>query len=166
MVMGFSGPIHQVGPTEIIGINDAEVAASEYSNTVDFTMDPRANGNGVSGEILSIGMVSGESGSGDPQKPAFDLYIFDEDPNTSAGDSVLAAEAAEHNTLVAVVPFSSADWFSDTVGGFCYRQIAVPFQVVTKLYVVMRPAAGSTAINSSTGDDEFLKVTFWYRRDS
>ena len=163
MVMGFSGPIHQVGPTEIIGINDAEVAASEYSNTVDFTMDPRANGNGVSGEILSIGMVSIGS---TVQQPAFDLYIFDEDPNTSAGDSVLAAEAAEHNTLVAVVPFSSADWFSDTVGGFCYRQIAVPFQVVTKLYVVMRPAAGSTAINSSTGDDEFLKVTFWYRRDS
>jgi len=163
MVMGFSGPIHQVGPTEIIGINDAEVAASEYSNTVDFTMDPRANGNGVSGEILSIGMVSIGS---TVQQPAFDLYIFDEDPDVSAGDSALVADAVEHLTLVAVVPFSSADWFSDASGGFCYRQIAVPFQVVTKLYVVMRPAAGSTAINNSGGDDESFKVTFWYRRDS
>jgi len=163
MVMGFSGPIHQVGPTEIIGADDAEVAASEYSNTVDFTMDPRANGNGVSGEILSIGMVSIGS---TVQQPAFDLYIFDEDPDVSAGDSALVADAVEHLTLVAVVPFSSADWFSDASGGFCYRQIAVPFQVVTKLYVVMRPAAGSTAINSSGGDDESFKVTFWYRRDS
>jgi len=163
MVMGFSGPIHQVGPTEIIGINDAEVAASEYSNTVDFTMDPRANGNGVSGEILSIGMVSIGS---TVQQPAFDLYIFDEDPDVSAGDSALVADAVEHLTLVAVVPFSSADWFSDASGGFCYRQIAVPFQVVTKLYVVMRPAAGSTAINNSEGDNESFKVTFWYRRDS
>jgi len=163
MVMGFSGPIHQVGPTEIIGADDAEVAASEYSNTVDFTMDPRANGNGVSGEILSIGMVSIGS---TVQQPAFDLYIFDEDPDVSAGDSALVADAVEHLTLVAVVPFSSADWFSDASGGFCYRQIAVPFQVVTKLYVVMRPAAGSTAINNSGGDDESFKVTFWYRRDS
>ena len=164
MVMGFEGPIHKVGPTQIIGV-DEQVDASDYSATADLQVSNPST-SVASGEILAISLVSYEAGSGAVQTPAGDIYLFDTDPDTTAGDTALTAAGAEHLTLIAVVNVTSREWFSDSVGGFCYKSVALPFHGVGKVYAVFRPSAGATSINDGGGDEERFDIQFWYRRDS
>jgi len=164
MVMGFEGPIHKAGPTQIIGVNE-QVDASDYSSTADLQVSNPST-SVASGEILAISLVSYTTGSGAAQTPAGDIYLFDTDPDTTSGSTALTAAGAEHLTLIAVVNMTSNEWFSDSVGGFCYKSVALPFHGVSKVYAVFRPSAGATSINDGGGDDERFDIQFWYRRDS
>jgi len=159
--------IYETGITALIGADDTAVSAQDYSATADVTMTTeRARGAGVSGEILSFLLVASESGTGAILTPAGWIYIFDADPNTTSGDTALAAAGAEHKTIVGMIRIEQGDWDEDANGAAAYNAIAIPFHEVTTLHVVFRPDAGETEINSAAGDDEMFDFNFWYRRDT
>ena len=155
-------PIYETGITALIGKDDTAVTAQDYSATADITLTAA----GITGEILSFLLVSSETSGGAILEPAGWVYIFDADPNTTSGDTSLAAAGAEHKTIVGMIRIDTDEWDADAAGGAVYKQVAIPFHALTTLYVVFRPDAGSTEINSAAGDDEMFDFNMWYRRDS
>ena len=153
----------EAGVTALIGKDDAEITAGEYTNTADFALSADLD---ESGEILSVLLVSSESGSGAVQTPAGVLYFFDADPDTSAGDTALVAAGVEHKTLLGFVTINSTDWVSDASGGAAFKAVSIPFHITATIYAVFQTAVGAGAINSAVGDDEMIDLNFWYRRDS
>ena len=162
-------PMLEGGLTEIIDKDDAEVAAQEYSNSVEVTLDqinPTADIEYHSGEILYMNLYASELGSGAVLSTAGKMFVFDFDPSISAGEDAMAAAGANHKLALGFVKFASTDWDADANGAIARKTCAIPFHPVKKLYFCFRPDAGETAINSAAGDDEELHFNFWYRRDS
>lgn len=153
------------GVTELVG-PDESLENSKYSASVGVTLD--AGDDGFSGEIVSVAIISYETGSGAVQKPQGKLYIFDADPALSANSASLAAAGAEHKTAIGFISISSSDWDSDANGAVAYAQVAVPFHKVKTLYFSFRLNSAETDINEPTtggGDDEHIDFNFWYRRE-
>ena len=154
--------ITEVGITALIGINDTEVSISgDYSNTADLSL-----GGTYSGEILSVLLVSSETGSGAVQTGKGIVFFFDADPNVAAGDTALAAAGAEHKTVLGMVAIEAADWDSDSNGGSVFKTVALPFHALATIYAVYRNTDASAVWNSAVGDDEMLDINVWFRRDS
>jgi hypothetical protein len=159
-VVSLNGLI-EAGLTELIGPDDAAITAGEYTNTADFALSADLD---ESGEILSVLLVSTESGIGAVQTPAGTLLFFDADPNTSAGDTSLTA--AEWQSLIGFVTINTTDWVSDGSGAAAFKATSIPFHICSTLFVVFTTATGSDAINAGAPDNEELDLNFWYRRDS
>ena len=152
----------ETGITQIIGINDTEVSISgDYSSTADLAL-----GGTYSGEILGFQLTSLESGSGAIQTGVGVVYFFDADPNTTSGDTALAAAGAEHNTIIGITHIAAADWDSDANGGVVHKTVAIPFHALATIYCVYRNTDGTAVWNSAAGDDERLNINMWFRRDS
>ncbi len=158
--------IIETGIQQIIGINDAEVAQDEYSSTADLSL-----GGTFSGEILGFILSSLESGSASPdtsgvQEGAGTVYFFDADPNTTSGDTTLAAAGAEHNTIIGIVKIAAADWDSDANGAVVHKTVAIPFHGIATIFCVYRNTDSVALWNTVAGDDERLNINMWFRRDS
>jgi hypothetical protein len=153
-------PIAGSGLTELIG-KDEQVDQNEYSASV--ALDVGIDDLPSSGEILSLVLVSIETGSGAVLTPAGNLILLDADPEAAAGDTALSA--AEWQTVLGIVTIEAADWISDTGGAAVFKQIAIPFHHLTSLYAVW-DHTDATSYNDAAGDDEELHLNLWYRRDS
>ena len=152
----------EVGITALIGPDDAEIAAGgELSNTADLALTTT-----LSGEIVSVLLVSYETGSGAVQFGRGRILFFDADPNTSAGDSDLAAAGAEYLTILGIVDIEKGDWDSDATGAAVFKSVAIPFHAIGTVYAVYRNTDGSAVWNSAVGDNEELDINIWYRRES
>ena len=152
----------EVGITSLIGINDTEMSAGgDYSNTADLSL-----GGTFSGEILSVLLVSSETGAGTIQTGRGVVFFFDADPNVVAGDTDLAAAGAEHKTIIGMVKIEAGDWDSDANGASVMATVAIPFHAIGTVYAVYRNTDGSAVWNLNTDDDELLDINVWFRRDS
>ena len=94
------------------------------------------------------------------------VYFFDADPNTTSGDTALAAAGAEHNTIIGITHIAAADWDSDANGGVVHKTVAIPFHALATIYCVYRNTDGTAVWNSDAADDERLNINMWFRRDS
>jgi len=152
--------IAEAGATELIDKDDAEVAQNEFGKSVAVSL-----GGTYSGEILSWIVVQTELGSGAILSDlAGELWVFDADPGISAGDADITA--AEAQTLIGVIAVSNSNLIAEGVAGVVFiPDKPMPFHALATLYIAFR-SSGSTAINSSAGDDEEVHLNFWYRRDS
>ncbi len=153
--------IIETGIQQIIGINDAAMTQNEYSSTADLSL-----GGTFSGEILGFILSSLESGSGAVQEGTGTVYFFDADPNTTSGDTDLAAAGAEHNTVIGIVKIAAADWDSDANGAVVHKTVALPFHALATIFCVYRTTDPVALWNSAAGDDERLNINMWFRRDS
>lgn len=146
---------------ELVGI-DEQLAASAYCGSVEIPID--VNGQ-ASGEILSVALIARESGSGAVLASQGKLYLFDADPAIALGATALAADGAEHRTIVGVQAFATADWVTDTNGAVAFKQVAWPFARRKSLWAAFFLNAAETTINSAAGDDEILELRLHWRRD-
>lgn len=146
------------GLTELVGA-DEQVDQDDYGGSVGVAL-----GGTYSGEILSFAFYATEDGTGAVQDSAGRLIILDADPSVSAGDTALAA--AEWVTILGIVQVEADDWITDANGGAAYiHDTPVPFHALSTLYFVWFHE-DATSLNDGAGDDEVLRVNFWYRRDS
>ena len=155
----------ETGLYTLIGPDDVEVSANDFSATADLTIAatygdlPRTRL--VSGEIQGVLLVASETGTGAvPDEPGW-VYFFDVDPNTTSGDTAL--ELVDRQAIIGQVAFAAADWDIDANGATAYKPVAIPFHAVTILYAVFRNLGG--AINDNAADNETLQINVWYRRD-
>ena len=154
--------IIETGIQQIIGINDAAMTVNEYSSTADLSL-----GGTFSGEILGFILSSLESGTPtEPREGSGTVYFFDADPNTTSGDTDLAAAGAEHNTVIGIVKIAAADWDSDANGAVVHKTVAIPFHALATIFCVYRNTDPTEIWNSAAGDDERLNINMWFRRDS
>ncbi len=153
--------ITETGITQIIGINDAAMTVNEYSSTADLSL-----GGTFSGEILGFILSSLESQSGAVQEGNGTIYFFDADPDTTSGDTDLAAAGAEHNTVIGIVKIAATDWDSDANGAVVHKTVAIPFHALATIFCVYRTTDVTALWNSATNDDERLNINMWFRRDS
>lgn len=153
--------VEESGLIEIIDADDAEVAASEYSKSVEIPL-----GASVSGEILDVVLISSEAGSGAAFQNPGTLYFFDSDPTVTSGATALAAAGADLKLAIGKVELATADWTGDATGYVAYKAVAIGFHEVSSLYAVFQLGSAGSAINSAAGDDEELHLNLWYRRDS
>ncbi len=154
--------ILETGITQIIGVDDTEVSISgDYSSTADLAL-----GGTYSGEILSFQLTSLETGSGAIQGGDGYVFFFDADPNTTSGDTALAAAGAEHNTIIGAIKIEAADWNEDASGGVVHKTVAIPFHALSTIYCVYRNTDGTAVWNSDAADNERLNINMWFRRDS
>jgi len=145
------------GVYELIGPND-RVDQNEYStfDTIPFSAF-------MSGEILSILLVTGEVGTGAILTPRGTLYVFDASPGTAAGDAAISN--AVRRTLLGQVEVLETDWESDASGASAYITCApIPFHSLDRIYVAWFHES-ATSFNDAAGDDESLYFNLWYRRD-
>ena len=158
-------PVHETGITQIIGKDDAEVSISgDYSSTADLVL---ANSPGLaSGVLLGFQLTSLESGSGAVQTGTGVVFFFDADPDTTSGDTALAAAGADHKTAIAIVAIAAGDWNTDGSGAVAHKEVNIPFHNLATIYCVYRNTDGTAVWNSLSGDDEELHINVWYRRDS
>ena len=147
--------------TNLIGAAD-QVDQNEFSDSAAITL-----GDGVrpvSGEFLSLMLFTWQEGTGAIQTPAGTLLILTHDPEASGGDASITA--GERLQTVGQITVAAADWSSDANGGSCCKlDQPVPFHSVNTLYLVWFHT-DATSFNDGAGDDEFLSVRLWYRRDT
>lgn len=134
-----------------------QIDTNEYGNEVSWGL-----GTTQSGEILSIAVLSQESGTGSVQVPASEVYVFSVDPATTAGDTTIAVGL--WGGCIGVVSIAATDWVGDTNGKVVYKAIAIPFQGVSTLYFVFKNLGAG--INDAAGDDESISCQVFARRDS
>ena len=152
--------IREVGLTEIIDKDD-QVDQNDFSASVALAVN--IDDLPFSGELLSLVLVTSETGSGAVLTPAGTLILLDADPNVSAGDTALTL--AEWQTAIGWVEIAAADWISDANGGLVFKQIAVPFHQLGTIYAVWFHE-DATSFNDAAGDDEEMHLNLWLRRDS
>ena len=154
----------ETGLYTVIGADDVEVSANDFSATADVLVGATygdAAARLVSGEIQGILLVASETGAGAvPDEPGW-VYFFDIDPNTTSGDTALGL--VDRQAIIGQVEFVAADWDADANGATAYKSVAIPFHAIATLYVVFRNTGA--AINNAAGDDEILQINLWYRRD-
>ena len=153
-------PITETGIQELIGKNE-QVDQNDFTGSVDLAVG--IDDLPVSGEFLSLMLMTLETGTGAVMTPAGTLILFDADPNPTSGDTALTA--AEWKTAIGSVDIAAADWISDANGGHVFKQIAVPFHDLANVYAVWFHT-DATSLNDAAGDDEELHCNLWYRRDS
>ena len=152
--------VREVGLTELIDKDD-QVDQNDFSASVALAVN--IDDLPMSGELLSLVLVTTETGSGAIMEPAGQLILLDANPAVSAGDTAMTA--AEWKTAIGFVDVAAADWISDANGGLLFKQIAIPFHELSNIYAVWLHT-DATSINSAAGDDEYLHINVWYRRDS
>ncbi len=155
--------VKETGITALIAKDEAEVSISgDYSATADLTVSE--GGQAVSGYIRSMLLVVAKTGTGAIQSGgAGFVYFFDADPNTTSGDTALAAAGAEHKTILGVVAIAATDWDEDTVGGVVYKnKLDIPFHALSTIYAVFRNTDGTVVFNSGATDDETMDINVWY----
>lgn len=153
-------PIKELGVTELIGV-DEKVDQNDYSGSVSVDLPGK---NPVSGEILSILMISTEDGTGAVQAIDGELFILDADPAVVSGDTALAA--AEWPTVLGSVAITNTDFVGDTAGKVNYiTNVQIPFHSLTALYFVLL-LTSATAVNSDAADNEQIEFNAWYRQES
>lgn len=152
--------IREVGLTQLIDKDD-QVDQNDFSASIALAVN--IDNLPMSGELLSLVLVTTETGSGAIMKPAGTLVLLDANPAVAAGDTAMTA--AEWKTAIGTVDVEAADWISDANGGLLFKQVAVPFHELTTIYAVWLHT-DATSINSAAGDDEYMHVNVWYRRDS
>lgn len=145
------------GMVELVDQNH-QVDASEYGASVSVA-------SGISGEILSIALYSSEIGSGAVQTPGCTVFFFLSDPSITAGDTTLAAAAADHKLMLGKVKIDAGDWNADANGAVAQKSVSIPFHSGA-IYAVIRLDAGATSLNDAGGDDEEIHMGVWIRRDS
>lgn len=156
--------ILEAGITALVGI-DERVDQNDYGASVEIALGQSdVTDEPVSGEILSFLFVSSEEGTGSVQTPAGKLLLLDADPAVSAGDTAITT--AEHLTVLGVVDVTADDWHSDANGAVAFiHDVPVPFHDMASIFAVWFHS-DATSYNDGAGDDERLRVNFWYRRDS
>lgn len=150
-------PVLEGGLTELIGINE-QVDQNEYCAEVEVTLAGT-----YSGEILAISLYSSETGTGAVQTPAGVLYIFDATTGVAAGDTAITATDLEK--AIGLVTVATTDWYGDSSGKMAHKTVGIPFHALASLFFVFQ-RTDAASFNDAAGDDELLKVNFWYRRDS
>ncbi len=143
-------------PLELIGVNE-QVAADEYSGSINFFF------NGNSGIITKLCLYATEDGSGTVFTPTGTLYIWNIDPNITAGDADITA--IERLNIVNQYTVVAADWDADANGASTCKLIDDVF-VNTFFFAAWRSATGEVEWNSAVGDDEQLQFLMWSRTDS
>ncbi len=152
--------IREVGLTELIDKDD-QVDQNDFSASIALTVN--IDDLPMSGELLSLVLVTTELAAGTIMKPAGQLILLDTNPAVAAGDTAMTA--AEWKTAIGFVDVADTDWISDANGGLMFKQIAVPFHELATIYAVWLHT-DATSINSAAGDDEEMHINVWYRRDS
>lgn len=152
--------IREVGLTELIDKDD-QVDQNDLSASVELAVN--IDDQRMSGELLSLVLITTELGAGSVLTPAGHLILLDADPGASAGDTALTA--AEWKTAIGFVEIEAGDWITDANGGLVFKQIAVPFHELATLYAVWLHT-DATSFNDAAGDDEEMHLNLWYRRDS
>ncbi len=152
--------ITETGIGELIGKNE-QVDQNDFSGSLELAIG--IDDIPVSGEFLSIILMTLETGSGAVQTPAGTLILFDADPAPTPGDTALTA--AEWKTAIGSVDIAASDWISDANGSHVFKAIAIPFHDLTSVYAVWFHT-DATSLNDAAGDDEELHCNLWYRRDS
>jgi hypothetical protein len=152
--------IREVGLTELVDKDD-QVDQNDFSASVALSVN--IDNLPMSGELLSLVLVTSELGSGSVLSPAGHLVFLDADPAVSAGDTAMTA--AEWKTAIGYVEIEADDWITDANGGLVFKQIAVPFHELATIYAVWLHT-DATSVNDAAGDDEEMHVNVWYRRDS
>ncbi len=156
--------ILEIGSIEIIDEDDAEVEfLGEYSATADLSLSGTK-----SGEILSFMLTSSvvSGGSGEVQTGKGVVMFFDADPNTTSGDTALAANGAEHKTIIGQVQIEADEWDEDASGATLFKQVAIPFHALGTIFCVYRNTDTTAVWNSAGADNEELHINVWFRRDS
>ena len=152
--------LREIGITELVDKDD-QVDQNDFSASIALAVNIDALP--MSGELLSVVLVTTELGSGAIMTPAGTLIFLDADPAVTAGDTAMTA--AEWKTAIGTVDIAASDWISDAAGGLVFKQIAVPFHELSNVYAVWLHT-DATSLNSAAGDDEEMHVNVWYRRDS
>lgn len=147
----------ELGLTELIGVNE-QVDSTNYGASVGIALAATE-----SGSILTVLLVSKETGTGAVQTPAGQLIFFDADPEITANLAAMSAAAADHAKIIGHIEVLVADWKSDTSGAYAFLITNIPFHSIGTLYATWRMASGS-AMNDAAGDDEQLLFNAWYRR--
>ena len=97
-------PRIEAGIATLIGVDDAEVAQNEYSNSIE-----EALGATMTGRVTQVSLVFHEGNTGQIITEAGILLFMDADPDVSAGDTLLAADGAEHATVFGQVNVAGRD---------------------------------------------------------
>lgn len=151
-------PIDESGIIELVGVND-QVDQNDYGDTAVL-----AFGGDVSGEILMATLVSTEDGTGSIQIPECQVFVFDTNPSTTAGDTTIGA--AYWPTCIGIIDIVPGDWSGDANGKVANtKDQPVAFHEVSNLYFVFKNL-DANGINDAAGDDEQIEINMWYRRDS
>lgn len=138
---------------------DEQVDTGEYSRSSGVAL-----GGTYSGEILNVALYSGEEGSGAVQTPDGILYVLSANPALPVGEAALGT--AVWPTIMAKIVVVTADWDADANGAFLYKSgLSIPFHAMANLYFVWKQVEAAS-FNDAAGDDETLKMNFWYRRES
>lgn len=146
------------GLTELIG-KDEEVNTDDYGGSVAVALGAQ-----ISGEIVQFGFYTTEDGTGAVLTPSGILFILDADPAIAVGDTAMTA--AERVTVLGQVWVGSGDWSSDANGGSAFVvDQPVSFHSLETLYFAWLHT-DATDFNDAGGDDEVLRVNFWYRMGS
>jgi len=156
-VKSFSGVL-EAGLTEIIG--DAErVDQDEYCSATSVNL-----GSAMSGVIESFLLVTSKAGAGQILRPDGILYIFDDNPSISYGDTSMSAAAWA--SLIGQIQVANGEWSYDANGGAWYTPIdPIAFHPLSILYFVFK-LTSATSFNDNAGDDEKMHFNFWYKRES
>lgn len=152
--------VQESGLLSLVGA-DNQVDQNDFSLTADIPVGLSTVP--CSGELLSLVLVSRETGTGAVQTPTGHVIFLDADPNTTAGDTALTA--AEWATAIGQVEIESGDWISDANGALAFKQIAIAFHKLSTLYAVWLHT-DATSYNDGAGDDETLDLNVWFRKDS
>jgi len=142
---------HYIKPATatLVGADDA-VAVSKFTNSAKIELPGP-----MSGDIVSVTLVSTETGTGAVQSVTGDLLFLSADPDVSAGDADLTA--AEWKTVIGRIPVTSDKWVSKTAGAVWFDEVLVPFEELDGLWAVFIMDSGSS-MNSAAGDDEILEL--------
>ncbi len=147
--------IGKSGPHEIIG-TDEQVDINKYA--ASFSVDLAGT---YSGEIFQFIMTST---GGDTIKPSGNLIVFDEDPSVSLNDSSVLEANQIHE--IGHISVSTYDWISDGNGArVCINKDPIMFHPLSTLYFTWQHTY-DLSYNDDSGDDEQLRMRFWYRRDT
>jgi len=151
----YSAQIVEVGPTELIGINE-QVNTSEYSASVSVAITRTA------GNIVRVCLYATEDGTGSIIAENGTLLLLNADPATTAGDTTITA--AEHVTVIATFVLAGADYQGDANGEKNCQFTNEVFPTSTTLYWAYFQE-GATQWNSAVGDNEQLELIVTYRRE-
>jgi hypothetical protein len=158
--------INRVADITLIGAND-QVDANEFGASQEFDLDgdPRNSGT-LSAELVSVTLVSRESGTGSVIKPAVDLVFFNSDPSLSAGTTSLSP--AQLAAIIGVVSIGTSSFASTlSVAAIGSKAFALPMISDAEGKVWIAPInRSSTSYNDAAGDDELLEAKIQFRRDN
>lgn len=147
-------------PSEVTLIgDDDQVDQNDYGPSVAIDLSAPH-----SGEILSILLISDETGTGALLEQDGELLFFDADPSITNGATTLTTAATA--AIIGRVSVAAADWLATSASESIafYNLQPIVFPEIKTLYAVFKNT-GATSYNSAAGDQESLRLKIGLRFD-